>query len=651
MRTLFMDFETRSSVDIGACGAFKYMEDADFRVLLLAYAFDDEPVKVVEIHGEYPADFLEGLYDPEVRKVAHNAAFERNVIRTDLHYESAPEEWKDTMIMAGVCGLPMSLDGVGKALNLSEEQAKMKEGKALIRFFCCPRKPTKTNPNVWNAPEDAPAKWETFKEYCKRDVETERTIYRMLERWLPSDSEHALYCLDARINEKGMNTDLELVHNAMAMDARFKEELTETAVDMTGLDNPNSTEQVKKWLTDQEGIDVPTLNKKAVADVVAQLTTDKCRDFMTLRAELSKSSTKKYEAIARSACKDGHIRGCFQFYGGARTGRWAGRNVQLQNLPQNHMEDLDLARTLVKQGDYETLKSLYKNVSSTLSELIRTALIPEEGCKFIVADYSAIEARVIAHIAQEGWRLEAFRQGKDIYCASASQMFHVPVEKHGQNAHLRQRGKVAELALGYGGGTSALLAFGADKLGMTDEEMGETVAMWRQASPRICQLWKRLEHAAIKCVVQGTTQFVDKVRFRMDKGILWMMLPSGREIAYFGAKYDYGTGKFDRDRKVLSYMGQNQTTKKWERLSTWGGKLTENLVQATARDCLKETLLTLEAEGYDVRAHVHDEVIISEPIGGRGVADVCEIMARPISWAQGLPLTGAGYEGAYYFKD
>ena len=658
MRQLFLDYETFSATDIGSCGSFKYMEDPEFQILLLAYAFDDDPVKVVQLclDDPWPEDFLAAITDPEVQKVAHNAAFERYATHIGLGIYCPPEQWLDTMVMAGVCGLPMSLDGVGKALHLSEDQAKMKEGKALIRYFCCPCRATKANGGrTRNLPSDAPEKWATFMEYNRRDVETERTIYHILEQWTPDIDEHRFWCLDARINERGMNTDPQLVRNAVEMDARYKQELTEKAVALTGLDNPNSTQQVKDWLMEQEGLEVPSLNKKVVADVVASLTTERCREFMELRRELSKSSTKKYEAIIRSAGADNHIRGCFQFYGGARTGRFAGRLVQLQNLPQNHMPDLADCRELVRSGDYDTLKLLYGDVSSALSELIRTALIPEPGCRFLVADYSAIEARVIAWLGGEEWRLDTFRSGGDIYCASASQMFKVPVEKHGVNSHLRQKGKIAELALGYGGGTSALRAFGADKLGMTDEEMGETVAMWREASPKVCGLWKTLEKAATRAVVHRIMQIVRlpncSVLFHMDKNILWMTLPSGRAISYYDARYEEGTGQFSKGRKVLSYMGVDQNTKKFGRIETWGGKLTENLVQATARDCLRETMLALEAEGFDIRAHVHDEVIVSEPIGGRTVEDVAAIMGREIPWAPGLPLRGDGYETPFYMKD
>ena len=574
----FADFETRSAIDIKKSGAFRYVEDESFDVLLLAYAFDDKPVRVVDFaSGEtWPEEFLQALRDPSVTKVAHNAIFERTVIGKLLGY-TAPEEWLDTMHLAAQCGLPLSLDAAGKALGLPEDQAKMREGKALIRYFCQPCKPTKANGGrTWNLPEHAPEKWDTFKAYCQRDVEVERTIFHTLERWMPSPEERRFWCLDARINERGVRIDRRVAQFAVVMDQRSKEELTAKAVALTGLENPKSVSQVKTWLADQEGKEFPSLNKKVVADVVAALTSDASREFMEIRSELSKSSTAKYEAMLRAACADDHVRGTFQFYGANRTGRFAGRLVQYQNLPQNHMEDLDEARQLVRGGHYTALKALYDGVSQPLSELIRTALIPEPGHQFLVADFSAIEARVIAWMAGERWRLDAFREGADIYCASASQAFHVPVVKHGINGHLRQKGKIMELACGYGGGIGAMKAFGADKLGMTEAEMQETVDLWRESSPRICEFWRSLEKAAIRSVVRRahTVSEIGGIGFDMEQGVLWMTLPSGRRIAYWGARYE--ESHRNAGRKVLSYMGQNQQTKKWERIETWGGKLVEN---------------------------------------------------------------------------
>lgn len=653
-RTLSIDLETYSEIDIAKCGSFRYINDESFEILLLGYAFDDEPVTVIDLTAdeEVPADFLAALYDPEVTKTAWNCAFERFGLWKHFGRYCPPEQWSDTMILSAVCGLPLGLGEAGKALRLEADEAKDREGKALIRYFCSPCRPTKVNGGrTRNLPQHDTDKWALFIEYNRQDVVAERTIRKRLLRWEPDSLEHRFWCLDARINERGMRVDRELVHNAIAMDARYKAELTEQAVAISGLENPNSVSQIKQWLLEQEGIEVPSLNKKVVAEVVSQLNGERAKQFMALRARLAKSSTKKYEAMERSACADAHIKGCFQFYGANRTGRFAGRLVQLQNLPQNHMEDLAVARSLVRDNDYETVRLLYDSVSDTLSELIRTALIPEPGHRFIVADFSAIEARVIAWIAGEQWRLDVFRNGGDIYCASASQMFHVPVVKHGENGHLRQKGKIAELALGYGGGANALKAFGADKMGMTEEEMVNTVDLWREASPRVCALWRALERAAIRCVAHKTPQVsaIGGIRFEMECGILWMTLPSGRRIAYYGA--EYGPSRFHRDRRALSYMGVDQKTKRWGRVETWGGKLAENVTQATARDCLRDTMLALEDAGYDIRAHVHDEVIISEPRDGRTVEDVSAIMGRELPWASGLPLRGDGYACDFYMKD
>lgn len=652
MRTLSIDVETYSSVDLPKCGVYRYAEATDFEILLFGYAFDDEPVRVVDLASgeELPNEILEALWSPGVEKHAWNANFERVTIGRYFGKYCDPAQWFDPMVLAASCGLPATLDAAGAALGLSEDQAKMKVGKQLIREFSLPCKPTKKNGmRTRNMPEDDPENWELYKEYNKRDVEAERTICDRLLRWRPSLSEQKLWCLDQRINDLGIGVDVQLAENAIRIGDEYKGRLIEEAQEISGLVNPGSTAQVKMWLEEQEGLTVPSLNKKVIADVVAQLSDDSSRRFMALRTEFSKSSTKKYDAIVRSVCEDGHIHGCFQFAGAGRTGRWAGRLVQLQNLARNDMPDLDSARWLVRENDEETLCALYPDVASTLSQLVRTALIPEAGHRFIVADYSAIEARVIAWIADETWRLQTFKDGGDIYCASASQMFKVPVVKHGVNGELRQKGKIAELALGYGGGVNALKAFGADK-SMTDEEMVQTVDLWREASPRICGLWRSLEAAAVKCVVRKSPALssTGNILFEYDEPVLWMTLPSGRKLAYWGAEYTESSRGFG---KTLSYMGVNQTTRKWERIETWGGKLVENLVQATARDCLKESMLALTGAGFDIRAHVHDEVIITEPIGGRSVQEVCEIMGAPVSWAPGLPLNADGYETPYYKKD
>ena len=571
---LWVDIETYSSADLPSVGVAKYAEAEDFEILLFGYAFDNDPVQVVDLASgeEMPADVLSALWDPTVEKRAHNAAFERTCIGRYFGRYCPPEQWFDTMVLASSCGLPLRLEDVGKALGLSEDQAKMKEGKALIREFSLPCKATKKNGmRTRNLPADDPENWAVYIEYNRRDVETERTICDRLIRWRPSDSEQKLWCLDQRINDLGIGVDVQLAENAIRIGDEYKARLISEAQEISGLVNPASTAQVKTWLEESEGVTVPSLNKKVVADVVAQLSTSEAKRFMDLRAEFSKSSTKKYEAMTRSVCEDGHIHGCFQFAGAGRTGRWAGRLVQLQNLPQNHMPDLDLAREIVREGDGETLNLLYPDVAKTLSELIRTALVPEPGHRFIVADYSAIEARVIAWIAGEEWRLDVFRNGGDIYCASASQMFKVPVVKHGVNGELRQKGKVAELALGYGGGIGALKAFGADKMGMTEESMAETVELWRNASPHVVNLWKDLERTAIRCVVKKmpTISTIGHIRFDFEDGVLWMTLPSGRRIAYWGAEYTENSKGY----KSLTYMGTEQKSRKWMRLETWGGKL------------------------------------------------------------------------------
>lgn len=653
---LSLDYETYSETDIGDCGSFRYMEDPKFEILLLAYAFDDKDPVVIDIASgeEIPKEFTDALYDPSVTKCAWNAAFERYASWKFFGRYCPPEEWEDSMILAAQCGLPASLKGAGEALSLGEDQAKMTEGKALIRYFCCPCRPTQTNGmRTRNLPEHAPEKWETFKLYNGQDVVSERAIRKLLLRWKPLPEEHRFWCLDARINENGIKIDETLAENAVKMDTDYKAELTQKAIAISGLENPNSVSKVKEWLKEQEDIEVPSLNKKEVVDVVAKLQSDPAKEFMAIRTELSKSSTAKYDAMLRSVCPDHHVKGCFQFYGANRTGRFAGRLVQLQNLPQNHMETLAQARELVRMGKYDDLISIYDGISQPLSELIRTALIPEDGCKIMVADFSAIEARVTAYLAKEEWRLDVFRNNGDIYCSSASRIFGVPVEKHGVNGHLRQRGKVAELALGYGGGVSAMRTMDTAKA-LVDEDdsvIQEIVDGWREASPNVVALWSDIEKAAIRCVRRGGTTVSEKagIPFSYENGILWMTLPSGRRIAYWGARYD--ESQYKPGRKVLSYMGINQKNKKWSRLETWGGKLVENLVQATSRDVLREAMFAMDDAGYDIRAHVHDEVIVSEPIGGRNVKEMAALMSQPIPWAPGLPLNAEGYETPWYKKD
>lgn len=655
-RICFCDTETYSDVDIGKCGSYRYIEDNSTEVLLLTYAFDDEPVKCVDLAcgDTWPEEFLAAYDDPDTLLVAHNCSgFEWPLFNRFLH-PLPPERYFDTMHLAAQCGLPQSLGAAGEALGLPEDQAKIKDGRALIRFFCTPCKPTKTNGmRERNLPEHDPEKWARFREYAIRDVDAMRTIFHLLEQWSPNADERRFWALDARINAHGVRIDRKLATNAVLMDTKNKEELTAEAVALTGMENPKSVSQIKNWLFDQEGKEFPSLNKKVLADVIPALKSEDAKHFMALRTELSKSSTAKYNAMLRAMSpKDDHVRGCFRFYGANRTGRFAGALVQFQNLSKNYDEDIDGMRDLVKGGHYTALKALYGGVADPLSQLVRTAIIPEEGHKILVADFSAIEARVTAWFASEDWKLKAFREGQDIYCATASQMFHVPVVKHGVNGELRQKGKVAELACGYGGGVNALKAFGADKMGMTDEEMQDVVDKWRDSNANVAAWWKSIENAAIRAVVRQTTTVdkIGKIAFSFEKGVLFMTLPSGRRLAYWGAAYD--ESRFHPGRKTLSYMGVNQQTKKWGRVETWGGKLVENAVQATARDVLREAMFALDERGYQVIAHVHDECIVTEPIAsGRTYEDMAKTMCPDIPWATGLPLEAAGYDGDYYFKD
>lgn len=647
-RRLLCDIETYSSVDITKAGAFKYIESDDFEILLIAYAWNDEPVRVLDLtstdheYDEYQ-DIVSGLLDPDTIKIAHNSAFERAALGKHLGRYLPPEEWEDTMILAAYNGLPLSLDAAGAALRLQDQ--KIKEGTSLISYFCKPCKPTIANGGrTRNLPHHAPDKWSRFREYCKRDVEVAQAIYNRLSRYPVTDFERKVWATDARINERGVQIDRELVESAIAVDNAFREEHLEEMQKLTGLDNPNSVQQLKTWLS-AAGIECDSLSKSTIADIKGSATDSTTKRVLELRQMLSKTSTKKYEAMTAAACKDDRVRGLTQYYGAARTGRWAGRLIQLQNLPQNHLDNIGTVREIVRARDLESLEMIFDSVPDTLSQLIRTALVAKPGCTFLVSDYSAIEARVIAYLAGETWRMEVFKNGGDIYCASASQMFHVPVEKHGVNGHLRQKGKIAELALGYGGGIGAMKNFGADKMGMTDEEMQTIVEQWRLASPTIPKLWREVENAArwalSMCGGGKTYRIHCGVMFRRDADALRVRLPSGRVLTYWGA--DVEDGK-------IYYWGQNQTTRKWEKTDTWGGKLTENIVQAFARDCLAVAMVRLEDAGYHIVFTVHDEVIVEAPEGSRW-QDVADIMGQPIDWAPGLVLRGDGYETKFYMKD
>ena len=648
-RRLFVDIETFSSVDITKAGAFKYVESPDFEILLIAYAWDDGPVQLMNLVDEYDAIEVEllqeWLTDSSIVKVAHNSAFERASFTRWTHYDMPPEQWEDTMIMAAMNGLPMSLDAAGEALQLPVQ--KMKEGKALINYFCKPCKPTLTNKGrTRNLPEHAPEKWATFCEYCKRDVETTQAIYYRLHKFPVPDWERKVWALDARINERGVMVDEDLVQSAIAVDQAFREEHLAELQRLTGLDNPNSVTQLREWL-EGVGVSVESLNKATVADLRKTLPDPTTQRVLELRSLLGKTSTKKYEAMAAAAGSDHRVRGLLQYYGAGRTGRWAGRLVQVQNLPQNHLDNIGEVREIVRAEDLDGLEMLFDSVPDVLSQLIRTAFIAKPGHTFLVSDYAAIEARVIAYLAGERWRMDVFAQGGDIYCSSASQMFKVPVVKHGVNGHLRQKGKIAELACGYGGGVAALKAFGADKMGLTEDEMQTIVDQWRLASPTIPRFWRDAENAAKRALANpGRTYSIPcGVKYLRDKDALRCRLPSGRILSYWDAHLGEHRG-----RESIIFMGQNQTTRKWEKTETWGGKLVENIVQAYARDCLAVALLRLDEAGYKITFHVHDEIIAEAPIGSRW-EDMAEIMGGPIEWAPGLILRGDGYETRFYMKD
>ena len=650
-RRLFVDIETYSSTDIKA-GVFKYVEAPDFEILLIAYAWDDGPVKVANpsrlvdspeamAEGQDLLDVTRALVDPGVIKVAHNSAFERAAFYRYLGADLPPEQWEDTMILAAYNGLPLSLEGAGAALGLPLQ--KIKEGTLLINYFCKPCKATKANGGrTRNLPEHAPDKWERFCTYCARDVEVCQELHRRLGRFPVTDFERRIWALDARINERGVKVDLELAEAAVAVDAAYSAECYEELQRLTGLDNPNSVAQLKGWL-EIRGLFTESLDKEAVAGLLDRAVDPTTKRVLQLRQLLGKTSTKKYSAMLSGACSDDRIRGITQYYGASRTGRWAGRMVQLQNLPQNHLEAIGDVRELVRQRDLETLEMIFPNVSDVLSQLIRTALVAKPGHTFLVADFSAIEARVTAYLAGEQWRLEVFAKGGDIYCSSASQMFHVPVEKHGVNKHLRQKGKVAELACGYGGGVNALKAFGADKMGLTEAEMQEIVDNWRAASPTIPRFWREAEQAARAALEQPgkVTRMSCGVMYRRDAQALRCQLPSGRQLSYWDARLEDGS---------ITYMGQGGQGGGWMKKETWGGKLVENIVQAYARDCLAVAMDRLADAGFQICFHVHDEVVAEAP-AGTSWEEMAEIMGRPIAWAPGLLLRADGYTTDFYMKD
>lgn len=642
MKTLSIDIETFSDVDLKKCGVYKYASSPAFEILLFGYAVDGGAVQVVDLAcGErIPAEVVAALSDESVNKWAFNAMFERVCLSSYLEEWLEPEGWHCTMVWSATLGLPLSLEGAGAVLGL--EKQKLTEGKDLIRYFCVPCKATKTNGGrTRNLPEHDMERWKRFKAYNLRDVETEMQIQQRLSKFPVPDFVWEEYRLDQEINDRGIGVDMELVRQAIAMDDRSRERLTAAMQELTDLENPNSVQQMKQWLADN-GLETDTLGKKAVAELI-KAAPEPLREVLSLRQQLAKSSVKKYTAMENAVCQDSRAHGMFQFYGANRTGRFSGRLIQLQNLPQNHMPDLAQARALVRSGDYEALSLLYEDIPDTLSQLIRTAFVPQEGRKFIVADFSAIEARVIAWFAGERWRLKVFEDGGDIYCASASQMFGVPVEKHGVNGHLRQKGKIAELALGYGGSVGALKSMGALEMGLSEEELQPLVAAWRDSNPMITQFWWDVDYAVKECVKKRIPTETHGVRFAYQSGMLFITLPSGRRLAY--VKPRIGENCFGGES--VTYMGVGGT-KKWERLESYGPKFVENIVQATARDILCYAMQTLK--NCAIVAHVHDEIII-EADRRMSLSVVCEQMGRTPPWAEGLKLRADGYECEFYQKD
>ena len=646
MQTLSIDLETYSDQPLAKTGVYRYVESPDFEILLFAYSVDGGPVRQIDLAcGEkIPSEILSALENETVTKWAFNANFERICLSHFLGYPTGdylkPDSWKCSMVWAAYMGLPLSLEGAGAVLGL--EKQKLSEGKDLIKYFCQPCAPTKSNgQRTRNLPKHSPDKWLAFKRYNIRDVETEMSIQARLSKYPVPDSVWEEYHLDQEINDRGVGLDMELVRQAIQMDGRSRSELTQAMKELTSLDNPNSVQQMKQWLADN-GMETDTLGKKAVAELL-KTAPPQLQKVLTLRQQLAKSSVKKYQAMETAVCSDGRARGMFQFYGANRTGRWAGRIIQMQNLPQNHLDDLSEVRGLVRAGDFDAVEMLYEDVPNTLSQLIRTAFVPQGDRKFIVADFSAIEARVIAWLAGEKWRQNVFAEGKDIYCASASQMFGVPVEKHGVNGHLRQKGKIAELALGYGGSVGALKAMGALEMGLSEDELPALVSAWRQSNPKIVQFWWAVDRAVMDAVTRKTTTKTHGIVFSARNGMLFITLPSGRSLAYVKPKI--GTNKFGGD--CITYEGVGGT-KKWERLDSYGPKFVENIVQATSRDILCYAMRTLRC--CSIVMHIHDEVVI-EADRRMSLQAVCEQMGRTPPWAKGLRLRADGYETDFYKKD
>lgn len=656
MHHLSIDIETRSSVDIGKAGAYKYAQSPDFEILLFAYQWNNDPVKVIDLKNgeELPCWLMQALADPNVIKHAYNAAFEWYCLN-QAGYETPIDQWRCTMAHGLYCGYTAGLDATGKAIGLPQDKQKLTTGKALIRYFCVPCKPTRTNGGrTWNQPWHDTDKWELFKEYCLQDVVTEREILKRLDLFpMPEEEEH-LWQMDVLMNAYGVRVDTDLIEGALYIDQISTQRLTDEAISLTGLQNPNSAAQLLQWLRDN-GTEADNLQKATVAELLGGINPNKVRRMLEIRQQLGKTSIKKYVAMDTARGEGDRVRGLTQYYGANRTGRWAGRLVQMQNLPRNYLKTLDYARNLVKAKNYDGVRILYGNVPDTLSQLIRTAFIPSAGHKFVVADFSAIEARVIAWLAGEQWVNEVFATHGKIYEATASQMFGVPVEriaKGNPEYSLRQKGKVATLALGYQGGTSALIAMGALQMGLTEEELPDIVQRWRQANPRIKGLWYAIENAALAVMDTAQPQGINGLIFALEgdmiygQSFLTVRLPSGRKLFY--PKPFLKENRFEK--MAVHYYTVGQQTRKWEVTSTYGGKMVENIVQAIARDCLAVTLERIASKGLQVVFHVHDEVIIDAPMETT-VEEICDLMAEPIPWAPGLVLKGAGFESQYYMKD
>lgn len=644
MDTLAIDIETYSDISLPDCGVHRYTASPQFEILLFAYSINDEPTKIIDLASgeEMPEEIMEMLIDDSVIKTAFNAAFERNCINRHFGLSLRPEGWRCTAVQASMLSLPLSLEGVGGALNLDKK--KMSEGKDLIRYFCMPCKPTKANGGrTRNLPSDAPEKWELFKTYCIRDVDVEKQIRKKLSKFPIPKKEQELYCMDQRINDRGIMVDRELISHAITCDLLYKEAATKKAYEISGLENPNSVSQLKGWLN-EKGIEVDSLAKAAVEELVEN-SQDEVSEMMKLRLAMSKTSVKKYEAMERSVCPDGRVHGLLQFYGANRTGRWAGRLVQIHNLPQNHMEDLELARSLVKEGRYDLIELFYDSTPEVLSELIRTAFVARPGCRFIVSDFSAIEARVMGYLAGESWVMEEFRGAGKIYEQTAAKMFHIPIEEITKGSPYRARGKVASLACQYGGAEGALVSMGALNF-VKEEELKGLVQSWRNANPHIVNYWYEIDGAVKAAVKERKITTVGKVTVYYQSGMLKITLPSGRVLSYVRPRMT--TNRFGAES--VSYEGVG-TNRKWTRIESYGAKFCENIVQAMARDVLAEAMLRLEKSGFDIVCHIHDEVVLEVPEGRSSVEEVNQIMAVCPDWCEGLPLKAAGFESPFYKKD